>query len=349
MLSIKEFEILISNPESSILDFKSSMYDLTNDKELINTAKLVKDIISFSNTIRNETSYIIIGVEEKDDGTKNLCGIKEVIDDSQIQDKVKDKVFPRPNFLFHTLTYNENLFGVLEFPITKYASPISPVVKMKGLEIGKFYYRSGTTNTEAIGNENIRIANWLQSLPETKVGVSLLEEISDLIKRLTKGEEKLSVIISDMLKIAKLNNLKELIDFCTIQICGKERVENYINFNEFKYRIQTVKISFHKAELNSNSSFKLTESIIKSEMEKMGNFHDYKLFFDEPINNIEEFINNISQNPNSFGKMIKMSSRQIFPDDKIKDYPVYIYILNDTYLNLYRSIRQKTIDILMKM
>jgi len=48
MISQTEFERLINVSESSTLDFKSKMYEFQNDKDLTNTAKFVKDIISFS-------------------------------------------------------------------------------------------------------------------------------------------------------------------------------------------------------------------------------------------------------------------------------------------------------------
>ena len=92
MINQAEFERLINMSETSTLDFKTKMYDFKDDNDLRKTAKFVKDIIAFSNTIRNESSYIIIGIEEKTDGTKEFHGLDKFIDDGILQDIVKDKV-----------------------------------------------------------------------------------------------------------------------------------------------------------------------------------------------------------------------------------------------------------------
>ncbi|MBV2195432.1 MAG: ATP-binding protein [Flavobacterium sp.] len=148
MLSEKEFISLIEGQESSILDFKQKMYDFS-DKDKA-TSDFVKDVICMSNTIRQSNSYIIIGIEEKKNGEKIIHGLDDDIDDAILQDKVKNKVFPRPIFSFYKLNYKNTKFGIIEFPITKYSTPLTPTVKLRGLEIGKVYYRQGTSNTEAL-------------------------------------------------------------------------------------------------------------------------------------------------------------------------------------------------------
>ncbi|SKC85016.1 hypothetical protein SAMN05660236_4787 [Ohtaekwangia koreensis] len=48
MLTPHEFEKILKSSESFALDFKSSMHAVIDDKDLLNTAKLAKDIISIS-------------------------------------------------------------------------------------------------------------------------------------------------------------------------------------------------------------------------------------------------------------------------------------------------------------
>lgn len=345
MLTTKQFEILINNSESSTLDFKAKMYDFVDDKDLVKTGKFVKDVISFCNTIRNETSYIIIGIQEKD-GEKTFIGQVDKTDDAFLQDKIKDKVFPRPNFTYYTINYDSNTFGVLEFPITKYSTPIYPTVKIKGLDIGHVYYRTGTTNTEAIGHVIITINNWLQGLPESTDSDSLQEKINELIKRLTNGTERLSTILADILLVAKKYKLVELVDYCSSEITGIQKSQISNNQDEYQYRVQMIKVSLNNVQINPHAYY-ANESLIKSEMENNEDFYDFRIMFPQPIGEIEDSIARF--NPQTICMTVKMNSRQLFPDKNGSDYTVIGYAFKDNYLSLYRNIRQRIIDKLMKV
>lgn len=105
MLTEKEFKFLISKKESSVLDFKRDLYDFENDNKEINTAKFVKDIISFCNTIRTENGYIVFGIKDNTNKPNDIIGVNKVIDDAILQDKIKDKLTPRPLFHYYTVNY----------------------------------------------------------------------------------------------------------------------------------------------------------------------------------------------------------------------------------------------------
>jgi hypothetical protein len=345
MLTTKEFEILINNSESSTLDFKATMYDFSEDKDFVKTGKFVKDVLSFCNTIRNETSYIIIGVQENE-MQKTFLGLNDKVDDAMLQDKVKDKVFPRPNFTFYVINYDNKVFGIFEFPVTKYSTPVYPTVKMKGLEIGRIYYRRGTTNTEAIGHEVITINNWLQGLPDLQDGDSVQEQVNDLIKRLTTATERLSTVLADILLLGRRYKLTELISFCSTEIKGIEKGQLENRQDEFQYRVQTIKVSLNNVEINPHSYY-AKESFIKSEMEKSEDFFDFRMLFPHPISEIESYMDRF--NPETICMTMKLNSRQLFPEKSGSDYKVIGYAFKDNYLGLYRSIRQKTIDKLMEV
>lgn len=59
MITNSDFESLIWKSESSSIDFKRNQYNIINDFDKTNTAKFIKDIISFCNTIRTESAFII--------------------------------------------------------------------------------------------------------------------------------------------------------------------------------------------------------------------------------------------------------------------------------------------------
>jgi len=129
----ERFEEILSKSESSILDFKAELYDFSNDRDDIALAKFVKDVISFANTIREAPAYIIFGAKELQDNTKQKVGITKNIDDAIFQDKIKNKLYPIPNFNYSTKKINNLTFGILEFPIRQYEFPITSIVKLKGI------------------------------------------------------------------------------------------------------------------------------------------------------------------------------------------------------------------------
>lgn len=339
MISTKELEEALKSSESSILDFKRSFYHFENDKDLRNTAKFIKDVISFSNTIRKNKGLILFGIEEKEDKSLKIVGITNSVDDSILQEKVKDKVFPRPFFSYYEMTYEDKKIGVLEFPVSKYELPVMPVRKMKGLEKGKVYYRNGTSNTEANAIDIIRINNWFNTL-SGDLSISLNDKISQILKRLTLNNEKLSGIITDILSIAKTHELTDLKSFCSAQIKGI--TEEEAQYHE--YRIQKVYISKHRIDVNQNSLAPVTGSTIKREMEINNNFLEYKLLINHSITSLEELMRELSG-----GKIlasVKLNSKYLFNEG---NYDVYAFMFHDNIKNTYKSIRRKLIDEVFKI
>nr|WP_321487419.1 ATP-binding protein [uncultured Draconibacterium sp.] len=341
MITENKLKILIEAQESSVLDFKTKMYDFS-DKEKA-TSDFVKDVICMSNTIRKESSFIIIGVEEKDNGEKVFHGLDADIDDAILQDKVKNKVYPRPVFSYYKLKCLEKEFGIIEFPVTKYSAPLTPTSKLRGLEIGKVYYRHGTSNSEALGHETIKINDWLQSLPSLNSGKSIQEKLSSILQKLTLGESKLSVILAELYGIGKEFKENKIIDFCSLELQGpaKEIIDK--DAEKFKYRLVKCFISIDTIEISPFA----TEDLIRQEMKKSDDFFDFKLLFSHSITDIEKSIDKIVNSPNTVFATIKMSSRQILPNSNGKEYPLTAFIFKDDFVNLYQNIRQKTIDLIM--
>lgn len=343
MITEKEFENLICKNESSILDYKREFYDFKKDKDKSVTSKFVKDVISFSNTIRTETSFIVFGIEELENGDLEIIGITGKIDDAILQDKIKDKVFPRPIFSFYTLKNKGKQFGILEFPIEKYERPLVPIVKdLKGLESGKAYYRNGTSNTDASTYDSIRINDWLKSLPQKQELNTLNDEISYYIKELTSCEQKLSVIFSDLLSLSKKYKLDELKRFCLAEIQGIDlsKIEGS------EYRIQKVFISWNKVDINPYTFLKPSVSLVIKEMENDKEFFERKILMHHPIIEIESSLERLNGDPNSYGTM-KSDTKALLGMKKSHD--LYIYTFPDNFNSMYRNIRQKAIDILMKI
>ncbi len=338
------FENLISKGESSTLDFKEYLYDFNNDSNLINTSKYVKDIISFCNTIRNETSYIIFGIKENN-GKNESIGINQSIDDSILQEKIKDKVFPRPIFKYYNFEYNTRTFGIIEFPITKYELPITPTIqKLKGLETGKVYYRNGSSNTEANGLDVIRINKWMESLPGNLESNLINEKTSEFLMKLSKSEEKLSTIMTEIFSFAKVNKLNKLVKYTEIQILGfKNATQEERETHE--YRTQKVFISLQKME---NNPYIMQQSIenLKNELKNNRDVHEYNLFFYYSLVEIEDSIEKSNLNAALYG-ITETNTKELF--GMKEEHPLFVYFFPENFENIYKNIRQKTIDVLMKI
>ncbi|OMP76270.1 RNA-binding domain-containing protein [[Flexibacter] sp. ATCC 35208] len=173
------FEYLLSRPETKIIDFKVETYDFSKNRDH-EDAKLVKDILSFANTIRTETAYIIAGVKINQ-GKKELLGITGMLDDASLQQKVKSKIQLTPHFLSYDFHYQGKVFGIIEIPVHPYKQPLWATVPLKGCEISKVYHRVGTSNTEVKAGEFLAIIEWLEKLsgaslpPPTKPVIEPLE------------------------------------------------------------------------------------------------------------------------------------------------------------------------------
>lgn len=344
MLTEKKFLELIERSESSILDFKEKLYDFENEKKAIATGKFVKDVISFCNTIREESAYIIFGIRETPEGNEKI-GITNSIDDSILQEKVKNTVTPRPFFSYFTIKSGGLKFGILEFPVYRYEMPLaSKVNKLQGLNKDKIYYRSNSSNTEATLIDTLRINDWLRSLPKNYEFKNLTEEVSLMIVKLSEGKEKLSVILSEILKFAKENDLEKLFEFCKNQISGiKFQPDFPQNFNYRQQRVFISKILIEIPQL----SYNLTTDSVKKQLEEHSEFNYYNLILHYPLLELEELVEQIKERPKSFIAILNTDTQEALNLDFKKD--LFLYLFPENILNVYKNIRQKAIDILMEI
>jgi len=166
------------NPEGFLIDYKRDQYSLDNKD---NKADCIKDIISLANTIRQTSAFIVMGIEERDGkrdkykhGIQSLSyeyGITRIIDDQFFQSLVKDKVNPKPNFLYYTYTDKDgNKFGIIEIFIVKGVEPFRPIKdfggRRKNIKSGALYYRLGSTNETVSGDKDTedRIFRWFHEI-----------------------------------------------------------------------------------------------------------------------------------------------------------------------------------------
>jgi len=342
MITESDFEELIRRPESTTLDFKKEQYKIINDESGIKTAEFVKDLICFSNTIRTESAYIIIGISSNENNDKQLLGLDFNIDDAIFQEKVKDKVFPKPIFLYYPIRFQGKDFGIIEIPVTKHSEPMTPIVKLKGLEVGKIYIRRGSSNSEAIGREILLIDKWLNSLPSINDILSISDEVSKLLSELTSNKIVLSNAISEAFRIAKKYNLIKLLDFCNGELMGwrntdDESIQRFLN-----YRLQSAIVSSFQIEINAynpNDSRRLY-----NELKTMDNFHERNIIFSEPISQLESILKRFNEKPDSTIATFTTTAERFFDNQELGDIPIIIYTIKDNFDSIYNRIKQKLID-----
>lgn len=347
-MDTEKFKKILRKGESSVLDFKSEQYRLIGDKSGEKTAEFIKDIISFTNTIRDEPAYIIIGIEELKDGSKRLLGLNKNIDDAIFQQKIKDKVNPKPIFSYSVIQYKKINFGIIEIPINYYTEPITPLKKIKGLDPGTVYFRRGTSNSEATVNEIIKINDWFRSLRPSEIKNEYLDELTNILSNLNETEVKLAPIATEILSIAKKLNNPTIINLFKSEITGWDRdnIENYPQ-EFFNYRREKVVVSpilIKSITTNSTNSARKVYNNLKNSDDS----DEMNIFFNHPIAFIDSEISRIKTNGLDNLYFEKRNMKELLPDKNITGELCFYYIF-DTYNSLVQKIRYKYIEVLMTL
>lgn len=345
------FENILSNPESDILDFKREQYNFLKENNDFNTAKFVKDIISFCNTIRTETAYIVLGINIKENGEKELIGINHFVDDAVFQEKIKNKVTPIPYFKYSNTSFNGKTFGILEIPVRKYEEPIFPIVKMKGLEPGKVYFRRGSSNSEATGREIILINKWFESLPSLSNNSSIYDEISEIMLRTTTKTLPLSEQIAAALTLAKKHGFIKLQLFCEGELSGwYDKTEKMDVEKELSYRLQKVVMTPNKVEINPYSIYNPTSQQMLSELKKIDkSAFDSTLLFPHPITQIESYLIQFSTNKNNSLIVLTSDADSLLGNPNLKGITIKSFTTAQNFEAIYQGIRQKLISNLLEI
>jgi hypothetical protein len=339
-MTADEFEIIIMRSEGDTIDFKREHYDLIGGTDE-SKAKFIKDIISFANTIRKESAFIIIGIEALETG-KVFHGLNRNIDDAILQDQLKTRVYPIPHFSSRTVIYKGQEYGIIEIPLRRYTEPIAAVVKLKGLDPGRIYMRRGSSNSEAVGKEVILIDKWIKNV---KLDDETKSEVSELLKEVNSGKNKMSYYISAAFKIS--NNLQDddLIRFCKGELNGW--YSDGIELNESNYprhRKASLFASIYKIHNIATHGQHVT---IRSELKDDDRFKEINFLFQEPITDIESVI---SRDKGSGGYItITRTMEQISSNAAGSKTPVYLYADIDDYKNVYDRVKTELIRLLIKI
>jgi hypothetical protein len=329
--------------ESATLDFKRALYDFDGEPDRAN-ANIVKDVCSMVNTVRSNSSYIIFGVDTNAVGKPILVGVTTTIDEAILQDKVKEKIFPRPEFRFYFQEVDGHQIAVMEFPVRRYESPVTATIPMKGVKVGAIYYRQGTANTEATGQEVIRIYEWMKSLPNDSAGNSKQSELQDLLTLLQDYKKSLSPIISSVFRSGKKYQLQNIVSFCELELKGT-RENAPENSSDISYRFSTVFLDVGAGtEINLDQ---FTAAEIRRAIKDGDHMIEAKIHLQKSLQELEMLLDDFNENKGKRIATLTTTTRKIMAEFKGNDSPTKIYIFPEDVLTTIRKIRSKAIELLM--
>ena len=147
-LTADELLDLIKNaPEKSIHDWKQD-FTLPNDDE--KKGEFLKDLAAMANTCDTSYGYIIYGVNRSKPDP--IIGISNNYDDAKLQQLVKGKINPLPNFLYYEISIGAKKIGVLQISPNRQRPHIISV-NMGKVREGQILLRRGTCTEGANLND----------------------------------------------------------------------------------------------------------------------------------------------------------------------------------------------------
>lgn len=172
----QDFADLLQRSESDTLDFKATHYDFsgTGEEKEGKRAKFVKDILCLSNTPRESFAYIVLGVNCHPDGTKDLNGVAEHIDDAVLQDKVSLRIHPHPRFTYEPIQHEGKTYGLISIPVVRDIGPYFYVGEDFGsiLLQHRLYFRRGSQNAIALQEEQKAVYAWFSGAGNSEIRIS---------------------------------------------------------------------------------------------------------------------------------------------------------------------------------
>jgi hypothetical protein len=107
-------ELATKTPEQAIFDWKSDFTIPNTDEK---RGEFLKDLDAFANAITSTYGIITYGVDPR--RPDPVVGISECYDDAKLQQLVKGKIEPLPDFLYYELLHGVRTVGVLQIKPTR--------------------------------------------------------------------------------------------------------------------------------------------------------------------------------------------------------------------------------------
>ncbi|MCY4436192.1 MAG: ATP-binding protein [Chloroflexi bacterium] len=143
-------ETLLHEEEGASLDFKAAQYPF-DKADIGQKAKLLKDILAFTNSWRRATAYILIGVEEVKGKRSRILGVTEHLDDARLHQFVNGKTQRPVEFIYKIVQIEGVEIGVIEIPLQD--RPVYLKKRYGDLGSSDVYIRDGSSTRVATPDE----------------------------------------------------------------------------------------------------------------------------------------------------------------------------------------------------
>lgn len=148
MVDSSLIESLLYQSEGTALDFKRDQYSFANANATdVQKSELLKDILAFANSWRQNEAYIVIGVEEVTGGRHIPIGTEDHFNDAQLQQLVNSKTNRKVELSYEVHPYKGKKIGVIKIP--KQERPTYAIKRFGKVDKEVVYYRLGSSTTIA--------------------------------------------------------------------------------------------------------------------------------------------------------------------------------------------------------
>lgn len=157
--------------EGPDIDFKSAQYRFNGASEL-DKSEVLKDILAIANSWRDSTGYILLGFKDQRPHPAEVVGIRDSIDDAQIQQFINSKVKPKLTFRYEEHLYEGKTIGVITIP--KQKRPFYLANAYGKIKSNVVYVRRGSSTDEAEPTEIAAMVNDDSGRRDIRLGLSLI-------------------------------------------------------------------------------------------------------------------------------------------------------------------------------
>ncbi len=196
----EELDFLLNAGEGTALDFKREQYAFQRANKS-DKSELLKDILAFANSWRENKAYILIGVDEVEGGRGKVVGITDHLDDADLQQFVNSKSQRPVDFSYNSFSVEDLEIGIIEIPLQE--RPTYLKSDFGNLKKDTVYIRRGSSTDTANLDEVARMG--AESMKSNSVPQKLVFQWADLEKRiiLSSIPTIYSLILDPPLRICK--------------------------------------------------------------------------------------------------------------------------------------------------